>query len=213
MLLAHILKHMQRHAPFKFEFRALSIHYGIGEDFSYLESHCQMYDIPHEVYRTNIMDIIEDNVRTNSSYCSFCARMRRGSLYSKALEMGFNKVALGHHLDDAIESFFMNMFYNGALRSMPPIYRAYNELLIIRPMIKLRERQIVDFVKENRFSTMPECVCPAKSTETKKPFAREATKELLRDMEEKNHDLFISLRAAFENINPSTFMKKEYFDI
>ncbi len=212
MLLAHILKHMQRHAPFRFEFKALSIHYGIDEDFSFLEKQFLEHEIPYEIYKTNIMEIIEENVRGNSSYCSFCARMRRGSLYSKALELGFNKVALGHHLDDAIESFFMNMFYNGSLRSMPPIYRAYNGLQIIRPMIKLRERQIVDFVKDNGFEVASSCSCPARMAENKKPYARDNTKELLRDLEKKNPEIFTSLKSAFSNINPSTFFSADYFE-
>ena len=65
--------------------------------------------------------------------------MRRGYLYTTALEQGYNKVALGHHLDDAMESYFMNLFYNGTMRTMPPIYKASNGLEVIRPLIFCRE--------------------------------------------------------------------------
>ncbi len=212
--LAHALKHMSRHAPFKFEYKALTIGYGIEEDFTYLESHCKEHGIPHEIYRSNIMEIMQENVRDNSSICSFCARMRRGSLYTYALEHGYNKVALGHHLDDAAESFFMNLFYNGSMRSMPPIYRAYNDLLVIRPMIKVRERQLREFVKENDITVFSDCNCPAKRSDNpKKPYARERVKEMLHAMEGENHDLFKMINAAFENIHADTFFAKEYFKL
>ncbi len=75
--------------------------------------------------------------------------MRRGYLYSTAQEQGYNKLALGHHLDDAMESFFMNFLYNGALRSMPPAYKAENGLEVIRPLIFCRERQLRAFAQTN----------------------------------------------------------------
>ena len=128
ILLATILAYMQRHAPFKFEFKALTVDYGRGGEYEYIFEYCQKLGIPYELYRTDIYEILEQNKREGTIYCSFCSRMRRGALYSKALEYGYNKLALAHHLDDAAESFFMNLTYNGAMRSMPPIYRAENGL-------------------------------------------------------------------------------------
>jgi len=212
--LAHLLKHMSRSAPFKFEYKALTISYGIGEDFSYLENHCKEQGINHEIYHSNIMNIMQENVRENSSLCSFCARMRRGSLYTYALEHGYNKIALGHHLDDAAESFFMNLMFNGALRSMPPIYRAYNGLLVIRPLILVRERQLLDFVKEHGLSVFSDCNCPAKMADNpKKPYAREQVKHMLKEMEEKNHDLFKMISAGFMNLHAETFFNQNYFNL
>lgn len=209
LLLATLLARLKRHAPFSFEFKALTVDYGIGEDFSYLKNYCAENEIPHEVFSTNIMEVIEEKRRENSSYCSFCSRMRRGALYSKALEGGYNKLALGHHLDDAAESFFMNFSYNGAIRSMPPIYRAYNDLLVIRPLIWLRERQMVDFIAKNNLQT-PLCNCPAQHD--KPPFAREATKRMLQQMEEENPDFFTSLKSAFERVHVETFMEERFLE-
>lgn len=209
LLLATLLARLKRHAPFNFEFKALTVDYGIGENFSYLKNYCAENEIPHEVFSTNIMEVMHEKRRENSSYCSFCSRMRRGALYSKALEGGFNKLALGHHLDDAAESFFMNFSYNGAVRSMPPIYRAENNLLVIRPLIWLRERQMIDFVAKNGIKT-PLCNCPAQHD--KPPYAREATKRMLQRIEEEIPDFFVSLKSAFMRIHASSFMDKTYLE-
>ena len=131
LTLIHTLKRMQRHTPFKFEFKAITITYGMGEKVEFLANHCKEHNIDHVIIDTQIFDISKEKIRENSSFCSFISRMRRGYLYTYALENGYNKLALGHHLDDAMESFFMNMFYNGSLRSMPPIYKANNGLMVI----------------------------------------------------------------------------------
>ncbi|RDU73909.1 tRNA 2-thiocytidine(32) synthetase TtcA [Helicobacter anseris] len=213
ILLACILERMQRHAPFKFEFKAVTIHYGLGEDFSYLTEICQRQGIPHEICHTSIADTIKEKRREGSSYCSFCSRMRRGALYSKALEMGYNKVAIAHHLDDAAESFFMNLTYNGSLRSMPPIYRAENGLQVIRPLIHIRERQSIDFVLSQNIKTAPDCNCPAKQPDSDKPpIARLATKHFLQSLEKENPEFFKSLKNAFSNLHANTFSDINFLD-
>ncbi|PAF48028.1 tRNA 2-thiocytidine(32) synthetase TtcA [Helicobacter sp. 12S02634-8] len=213
ILLACVLERMYRHAPFHFEFKAVTIHYGLGENFEWLSELCTLQGIPHEICYTSIADTIKEKRREGSSYCSFCSRMRRGSLYSKALEMGYNKVAIAHHLDDAAESFFMNLTYNGALRSMPPIYRAENGIEVIRPLIHIRERQSIDFVTSQNILTAPDCNCPAKQPDSDKPpIARGATKNLLTQMEATNPEFFKSLKNAFCNLHAQTFSDKQYFE-
>lgn len=211
ILLACILERMRRHAPFHFEFKAVTIHYGLGEEFEWLTQLCQRQGIPHEIYRTTIAETIKQKRREGSSYCSFCSRMRRGALYKKALEMGYNKVAIAHHLDDAAESFFMNLTYNGALRSMAPIYQAENGLSVIRPLIHIRERQSIDFVQSQNIPTSPDCNCPAKQPDSDKPpIARFATKNFLADMERTNPEFFKSLKNAFSNLHAESFSDRNY---
>ncbi len=210
LCLAHVLKHMQRVAPFEFEFKATTISYGMGEDLRVLHEHCLEHEIPHEIYDTKIYDLAKDKIRKNSSFCSFFSRMRRGALYSYALENGFNKLALAHHLDDAVESFFMNFSYNGALRSMPPIYKAKNGLEVIRPFIHVRERQLKDQAKEANMPLIGDEACPSMRFDIKMPVARAKTKQMLAKMEEENHELFTSLRKSFENINLSSFCEDRY---
>ena len=210
LALAHVLKHVQRVAPFDFELKAVTISYGMGEDYSALHAHCEEYGIDHEVVNTNTFELSKEKIRKNSSFCSFFSRMRRGALYSYALEHGYKKVALAHHLDDAAESFFMNFMYNGAMRSMAPKYTAENGLIIIRPFIHVRERQLRENAVRNNLTVIGDEACPAMRFDIKMPHARAETKELLAKLEAENPKLFISLKSAFENIHTSSFMNPEF---
>ena len=200
---------MQRHAPFDFEFKAVTITYGMGEQVQFLADHCKEHEIDHEIVDTQIFEITQEKIRTNSSFCSFISRMRRGYLYTYALENGFNKVALGHHLDDAMESFFMNFMYNGSMRSMPPIYTAKNGLEVIRPLIFCRERQLRGFANDNEVAVIGDENCPGLQMKVKMPYARAQTKELLAKLEEDNPKMFISMKAAFKNIHLNSFFIKQ----
>jgi len=208
--LAHILKHMQRVAPFDFTFKAVTIAYGMGEDLQRLHVHCLEHGIEHEIVETQIFDVAQDKIRANSSFCSFFSRMRRGALYTYALEHGYQKLALAHHLDDAVESFFMNFSYNGTLRSMPPLYKAENGLEVIRPLIAVRERQLIDCAKETGMPVVGDEACPAMRFDVKMPVARAQTKAMLAQMEANNTELFVSLKKAFQHLQASSFCDKNY---
>ncbi len=212
LTLLHTLKRMQSKAPFKFEFKAVTITYGMGEEVQFLNDHCKAHDIEHEIIDTEIFDISKEKIRKNSSFCSFVSRMRRGYLYTHALDNGFNKLALGHHLDDAMESFFMNFFYNGSMRSMPPVYKAENGLMVIRPLIMCRERQLRAFAEANCIDVIGDEACPAMRIDIKMPHARQNAKELLEKLEVENPNIFVSMRAAFENFHPNTFFDKDNLD-
>ncbi|MEA2050703.1 MAG: ATP-binding protein [Campylobacterota bacterium] len=213
LTLIHTLKRMQSKAPFKFEFKAVTITYGMGEKVQFLAEHCKKYDIPHEIIDTQIFEISKEKIRKNSSFCSFVSRMRRGYLYTHALDNGYNKLALGHHLDDAMESFFMNFFYNGSMRSMPPIYKAQNGLMVIRPLIFCRERQLRAFAQTNCVDVIGDESCPAMRMDIKMPHARANTKELLSKLEKDNPQIFVSMKAAFSNFHPNTFFDKQSLDL
>lgn len=205
LVLAHLLKHFCNVSPLKWEFKAVTLGYGLEEDFTYLINHCKKYEIRHEVLHSKIFEFGKEKIRPNTTFCSFCSRMRRGYLYSYALKYGFNKIALAHHFDDAAESFFMNFTHNGALRTLAPKYIAKNGLCVIRPLILCRERQISDCAVKNEFELANEDNCPAKHYGIKLPHARAKTKELLLKMEQNNSKFFISLKAAFENVSIDTF--------
>jgi tRNA(Ile)-lysidine synthase TilS/MesJ len=210
LALIHILKNMQKYAPFNFTFKAISIDYGMGEDLSFLTKHCAKFSISHEIIKTNIYKLAKQKIRKNSSYCSFFSRLRRGHLYQKTQEYGYNKLALGHHFDDAVESFFMGFSYNGVMRSMAPKYTSsiskdgYN-IEVIRPLIFVRERMLVDNAKINNAKTITDELCPAMRFDIKLPHTREATKKLLAQMEKNNPKLFTSLKSSFSNIQKNTF--------
>jgi len=212
LTLLHSLNHLKRVAPYNFEFKAVTVTYGMGEQVQFLADHCKEHGIEHEIIDTQIFELAGEKIRKNSSFCSFFSRMRRGYLYTAALEQGYNKLALGHHLDDAMESFFMNFFYNGTMRTMPPAYKAENGLEVIRPLIFCRERQLRAFADRNEINVIGDEACPGMRFDVKMPHARQSTKELLAKLEEENPQIFVSMKAAFKNIQLSTFFKKEDLD-
>ena len=213
LTMIHAMKEQQRRAPFKFEFLAATISYGMGENYEALHKHCEEHEIPHIIVDTSVYDLAKDKIRKNSSFCSFFSRMRRGYIYTTAQEHGCNKVALGHHMDDAAESFFMNFIYNGQMRSLAPKYRAENGLVVIRPLIQMRERQLRAFVNDNEIAAIGDEACPAMRFDVKMPHARENTKEMLAKMEKDFPQLFTSLNAAFQNISQESFFDKEKFSL
>ena len=213
LTLIHALHEQRRRAPFDFEIIAVTVSYGMNENFSSLLEHTKEHGFTHHIYETNTYELAKDKIRKNSSFCSFFSRMRRGSLYSAAQKYNCNKVALGHHLDDAAESYFMNMFYNGQMRALAPKYKADNGLVVIRPLIQLRERQLRAFCEDNNLTTIGDEACPAMRFDVKMPHARASMKLMLADLEERFPSLFVSLNASFQNISDDTFFDKSRFNI
>ena len=209
LTMIHAMREQQRRAPFSFEFIAVTVGYGMGENFSALAKHCEEHGIKHIIHDTQAYDLAQEKIRKNSSYCSFFSRIRRGHLYRVALEQGCNKVALGHHMDDAAESFFMNFIYNGHMRSLAPKYTAGNGLVVIRPLIQMRERQLLAFVRDNDIEAIGDETCPAMRFDVKAPHARASAKEMLAKMEKEFPTLFTSLNAAFKNISIHSFFMVE----
>ncbi|MDR3347365.1 MAG: tRNA 2-thiocytidine biosynthesis protein TtcA [Helicobacteraceae bacterium] len=204
--LAHLLLRAQRHAPIKFELLAVTIDYGMGEDLTRLAAHCAEYGIAHHIEKTDIFQTAADHIRENSSFCSYFSRMRRGALYQSAIRMGFNKLALAHHLDDAAESFFMSLFYGGKLRSMPPVYKAADyDIELIRPLIKAREAQLAECARQNAFPIVGDENCPAFKMNVKMPHVRSETKQWLHALESEHAGLFDRLRHGFENLDTASF--------
>lgn len=213
LALIHILKHISHHAPFNFEFEACTINYGMpGEHYSDLIEHCKEYEIKHTVYETNIYKVSNEAIRENSSFCSYFSRMRRGALYNFAEQHGFTKVALGHHFDDTVESFFMNMFYNGSMRAMAPIYKTNRGFHLIRPLIEAREKQLQAFADDNDLQPIGDEACPAMLKDVKMPHARANMKIWLKDLERDNSQVFKMIKASFKHIHDDTFLDPMRWD-
>lgn len=209
----HLIARLKRIAPFDFEFKAVTLSYGMGEDLSFLTRHCEAHGIEHETIDSNIFEIAEGHIRENSSFCSFFSRMRRGALYSYAIANGYNKLALGHHLDDAAESFFMNLFQNGALRTLAPKYKATNGVVVIRPLIMAREAQLEHFAQSNNLAVIGDEACPAMNFKVKMPYKREETKNFLKNLEKDRSQLFTMLKSAFEHVHDDTFFDASRFKL
>ncbi|MBO0448276.1 tRNA 2-thiocytidine biosynthesis protein TtcA [Enterococcus sp. MJM12] len=138
----------QERLGFPFEIVPISLDMGFEDvNLQPLIEFCQQLGYPLEVVPTKIAEVVFD-VRKEASPCSLCAKLRRGILYNKARELGCNKVALGHHLDDAIETYFMNFLFHGKLNSFEPkSYLSKTEVTLIRPLLYIPEQEIIRFVK------------------------------------------------------------------
>ena len=211
LTLLHLLNRTRRVSPYAFDIVAITVGYGMGEDVRWLQQHCLDHDIPFVFHNTDIFETAEERIRPGSSFCSYFSRMRRGALYEACKEHGCNKLALGHHLDDAVESFFMQLFNNGMMRSMPPKYRSEaHDLEVIRPMIKAREEQMRVTAETNGWEVVGDEACPAFAKEVKMPHARAETKAWLLETSERYPDLFKKIRAGFERLQADTFFDEHY---
>ncbi|PID83510.1 tRNA 2-thiocytidine(32) synthetase TtcA [Candidatus Campbellbacteria bacterium] len=207
--LALLLKYFQTLGQKDFEFIACVVNYGMeGESYQKQIDQLKRFDIEVLEYKTEIFELHKTKINKDSSFCSFFSRMRRGKLTEIARKKGFNKIALGHHLDDAVESLFMGLLYNGKIRSLPPIYKNKHNQTIIRPLCFLREKQLSDFTKKNSFETAGDEMCPGIAV-GKMPTARYETKKLLNQIEKENPQVFTSFKKALANIDKDSLYSKD----
>ncbi len=143
------LAELRRFYPKNFEVVGVSLDMGYPDvSFAGVEELCKKLNVKYVVEKTDIAEIIFD-VRKEKNPCSLCAKMRRGGVNSLAVELGCNKVALGHHNDDVLETFFLSLFYEGRLNCFSPVtYLSRKDIYVIRPMIYLPESEIKGFAKE-----------------------------------------------------------------
>ncbi len=178
------LAELRRFYPKKFEIFAVTADMGFeGGDFSPIEDFCRELNVEYKIVKTDIAKIIFD-VRKEASPCSLCAKMRRGCLHAAAQELGCNKVALGHHYDDAIETFMMNLFFEGRLGCFSPTtYLSNRKIHLIRPLIYATEKEIKYFTNKRALPVVTS-LCPEDhATE------REKMKNLLSELERQNKGL------------------------
>lgn len=173
LLLLTALKKLQSFYDKKFDLIAVSIDLSNGEmDFSKIEEYCKKIDVPFYKKVTNVFEIIFD-IRKEKNPCSLCANLRRGLVNSYAKELGCNKVALGHHMDDLIETFVMSLFFEGRLSTFQPsTYLSRTDITVIRPMLFITENEIIENSKN---LPVVKNVCPAD-----KHTQREKVKDLLK---------------------------------
>ena len=189
------LAELRRFYPKKFELVAITVDMGFeGMDFSPIAELCRELDVPFVTVPTQISRVVFD-IRKEKNPCGLCAKMRRGALHDECKRQRCNKLALGHHFDDVVETFMLNLFYEGRLGSFSPVtYLSRKDLTMIRPMIYAQEKDVRYFVNRHPLPiiTSP---CPAdKNTE------REAMKQLLTSLERGNkglrHRIFGALQKA-----------------
>ena len=163
-----------------------------------IKDNAKKLNIKLDIFKTDIFKIIKDK----KSPCYFCAKMRRGYLYNYAKQLGCNKIALGHHFDDVIETVFLNMFYNGTFGGMPPILKSKNfeNMELIRPLYYVKEENIIKFNKSNDLEFI-DCACViTKKSDSKRKYI----KDLIKELKTYNENIDINIFRSLENINFNT---------
>ena len=187
------LAELRRFYPRKFELYAITVDMGFeGVDFGKIKELCDSLDVEYHIVPTQISKIIFD-VRKEKNPCSLCAKMRRGALYGYARELGCSSVALGHHFDDVVETFMLNLFYEGRLGCFQPVtYLSNTGINLIRPMIYMPEKDVRYFANKNELPVV-KSTCPADGNTE-----RESMKQLLHSLEKENKGLRYRIFGAIQ---------------
>lgn len=195
-----LLDELRRRAPISFEIVAVTVDSGYrGFRTDIIEEFVRFQGIRGHIEKTNHFEIISEKRRPGSSYCSICARLKRGVLYGVAGRLGCNKLALGHHSDDFIETLLLNQFFVGSLKAMSASMLADNgETVVIRPLVYAAEADITRFSREASLPVVC-CCCPVCGTAD---LQRKRMKNLLKELEKEIPHIKNSMLKALSNVHP-----------
>ena len=203
MLLAKCMQELKKHKKINFELKFIIMDPGYNEEtLVKINDNLKILNIEALIFKTEIFKIA-DSIDTKSP-CYMCARMRRGNLYNKAQELGCNKIALGHHFDDVIETILLNMIYNGEFSSMMPKLHSDNFLgmELIRPLYYINESDIISWAKYNNLSFI-DCACSV----TKKNIGkRKEIKKLVKDLKDIYPEAHKCILSSTRNVNLNTLL-------
>ena len=188
------LAELRRYHSAPFTLEAITVDLGFGMDYSAIEQLCKKLDVPFTLVPTQISQVIFDH-RKESNPCSLCAKMRRGALNQAIVDRGLNKLALGHHYDDAVETFVMNLLFEGRIGCFQPVTDLDRMGVVqIRPMLYLHEKTVDNFVRKMELPVL-ENRCPVdKSTK------REEVKQLVFDLSKQYPDLKERIFGAMQRL-------------
>lgn len=199
LLLAKMFQQLQVFSKIKFEVDFIAMDPGFEpHNRKKLEDICRYLEIPVKIFESDIFEVTERIAKDNP--CYMCARMRRGFLYDKVRELGYNKLALGHHFDDVIETIMLNIIWNGSYGTMMPKLKSKNfeGLELIRPLYLIEEKNIIRWLNYTGIIPMDEA-CPI--VKVKKDSQRANIKKLIKDLEELNPRIAKNIFKTAENIN------------
>ena len=203
-LLAKCMQELNRHGKVKFDVCYVVMDPGYNEyNLSFIEDNAKTLNVPIEIFKSDIFDVVS-SVESKSP-CYLCARMRRGYLYNKAKELGCNKIALGHHFDDVIETTLLSMFYGSEIKTMMPKLHSDNfeGIELIRPLYLVKEQDIISWKNHNEL-TFINCACrftEGCSLINDGTSKRKEMKELIKKLRKSNKNIDYNIFKSMSNIN------------
>lgn len=205
-----LLVEAQRRAPFPFEIVGVHLDQAQpGYDGKAFSDWLEARGAPYEILREDTFSIVKEATRPGQAYCFICSRLRRGILYAAADRLGCNKLALGHHRDDALETLLMNLFWAGRMQAMPATYTTDDEKFqVIRPLIDCAESDIAKFAEQRAYPIIPCNLCG-----TQEGLKRGYIKELLQKLEGDIHDIRPVMARAMKNVRPSHLLDKDLGEV
>ena len=205
----HVLQSLQRSAPIKFELVAVNLDQkqpGFPEHI--LPAYLEELGIEYYIVDRDTYSIVKSKIPEGKTTCGLCSRLRRGTLYAFAEDIKANKIALGHHKDDIVETMFLNMFYGGRLASMPPKLLSDDKRnVVIRPLAYCREKDIVAFSEKMSYPIIPCNLCGSQEN-----MQRQAIKTMLQEWEKKQPSRIESIFCSLQNVAPSQLADTTLFD-
>lgn len=179
-----------------------------GWDDTAMRAWLEARRLPYEILKRDTYSVVKEKVPEGKTYCGLCSRLRRGNIYRYAQENGYNKIALGHHRDDLIESLLMSILYNGQIRSMPPkLLTDSKKSVVIRPLAYCQEADIIQFAQEQNFPIIPCNLCG-----TQENLKRLRVKRLIQTLAEENSKVPSNILHALGSVQPSQLMDHALWD-
>ena len=207
--LLDILSSLQRHAPINFELHAVNLDQkqpGFPEHV--LPEYLENLGVSYKILEQDTYSIVTDKVPEGKTFCGLCSRLRRGILYNYAESIGANKIALGHHRDDIVETLFLNMFYGGKLKAMPPkLLSDDRRNIVIRPLAYCKEAEISRYAELAGFPIIPCNLCGSQDN-----LQRQAIKNMLQGWQREHPGRVETIFRAICNVSPSQLADSELFD-
>ncbi|GGI90515.1 tRNA 2-thiocytidine(32) synthetase TtcA [Shewanella gelidii] len=204
-----ILLNLQQRAPIEFELVAVNLDQkqpGFPEDI--LPAYLDSLGIAYHILEKDTYSIVKEKIPEGKTTCSLCSRLRRGTLYGFAQHIGATKIALGHHRDDIVETMFLNMFYGGKLKAMPPkLLSDDGANMVIRPLAYAREKDIAEYAELKSFPIIPCNLCGSQEN-----LKRAEIKEMLKTWDKDHPGRIETIFTAMQNTAPSQGVDREQFD-